>query len=290
MPVDSYGVSKIYPESIQNPQTFLTSTVLDSRVSIEGNVSSLVKEGDEFSFQSGNDLGVYNVNSASGYNSAIIHRDHAVTYALGFMQSVRDWRDIEMTFYVKCISSGQGKISLLCRGGKHYGSTSNCEGFAYIANIYSDGAISLAKEQFHELVFENDPVYVAGSLEDQWFGVKFCVYNSNDRNIDDRYVNLEIHLDINANNNWIKYLSVTDKGGWGTHADQCGAVRPDQIGIWGGPIATFKWENFDDFVFKWMTVREIDPFIPFNESGANAKILYGYGGKGNSGSGGVLRV
>ena len=290
MPNDLYQVKKLKPDSLKNPQSFFTTSVMDARVNIEGNTakSTLIKDGDTFYFPDGNDLGIYNVFSIDGYNPALITKDHSQLPALGFMQTSRDWKNVEMTVYVKCSSTGQGKISLFCRGGKHFGS-SNCEGFAYTANVYSDGLISLSKEQFHEVVFETDPITAAGSLEDQWFGIKFCVYNSDDRDINDKFVNLEIHLDINASNNWVQYLSLTDKGGWGNHAEYCGAVYPDQIGVWGGPVASFKWENFDNFRFKWMTVREIDPFIPFNEAGANATVLYGYGGLGNSGSGGVVR-
>jgi hypothetical protein len=269
---------------------------MNARTNVEGahdiSVSQLIKEGDIYHFPIGkNDNVIYNVLTADGYNPAKIMKDHSHCHALGFMQSSRDWKNVEMTIYVKGLSPGQGKLSLRCRGGKRHdkGNVPDCEGFAYMANIYGNGTITLAKEQFNGHLYETDPKHVAGSLEDMWVGVKFCVYNSNDRNVDDKSVILEIHLDLGGNNNWIESLQFIDKGGWGNHDDICNGVTSDQIGTWGGPVTTFQWENFDILLFKWFSVREIDPFIPFNESGANATVLHGYGGLGSTGSGGIIR-
>ena len=35
--------------------------------------------------------------------------------------------------------------------------------------------------------------------------------------------------------------------------------KRDQIITWGGPIATFRWDNAKDVDFKFRSVREIDP-------------------------------
>lgn len=56
-------------------------------------------------------------------------------------------------------------------------------------------------------------------------------------------------------------------GGWkaGSTNSSCknpltGAPRTiDEIIRWGGPYATFRWDNATDVDFKWLSVREIQP-------------------------------
>jgi hypothetical protein len=38
----------------------------------------------------------------------------------------------------------------------------------------------------------------------------------------------------------------------------CGG-EPDQLITWGGPIATFRWDNATHVDFKNFSVREIEP-------------------------------
>jgi hypothetical protein len=47
-----------------------------------------------------------------------------------------------------------------------------------------------------------------------------------------------------------------DSGGWGDEGVHCGGDQ-DQIITWGGPIATFRWDNASDVDFKHFSVREI---------------------------------
>ena len=48
-----------------------------------------------------------------------------------------------------------------------------------------------------------------------------------------------------------------DAGGWGNGDEVCGG-KPDQIISWGGPVATFRWDNAEDVDFSYFSVREID--------------------------------
>ena len=49
-----------------------------------------------------------------------------------------------------------------------------------------------------------------------------------------------------------------DSGGWGDQGSICGGA-PDQLITWGGPIATFRWDNATHVDFKNFSVREIEP-------------------------------
>jgi hypothetical protein len=71
-------------------------------------------------------------------------------------------------------------------------------------------------------------------------------------------VKLEIWVDPNNNNGWQKVYDFTDSGGWGDAGGVCGGA-PDQIITWGGPIATFRWDNANDVSIKNFSVREIVP-------------------------------
>ena len=55
-----------------------------------------------------------------------------------------------------------------------------------------------------------------------------------------------------------KVYTFTDSGGFGSDGEDCGG-DPDQIITWGGPIATFRWDNADDVDIKKFSVREIEP-------------------------------
>jgi hypothetical protein len=70
-------------------------------------------------------------------------------------------------------------------------------------------------------------------------------------------VKLEIWIDPTMNNNWQKVYDFTDAGGWGDAGDECGGA-PDKIVTWGGPIATFRWDNADDVSIQNLSVREIE--------------------------------
>jgi hypothetical protein len=69
-------------------------------------------------------------------------------------------------------------------------------------------------------------------------------------------VKLEIWIDSNSDNNWQKVYQFIDSGGWGNAGQQCGG-NPDQIIIWGGPLAIFRWDEATEVDIKDFSVREI---------------------------------
>ena len=71
-------------------------------------------------------------------------------------------------------------------------------------------------------------------------------------------VKLEIWVDPNNNNSWQKVYDQVDSGGWGDNGQECGGIT-DQLITWGGPIATFRWDNANNVSIKNLSVREIQP-------------------------------
>jgi hypothetical protein len=67
---------------------------------------------------------------------------------------------------------------------------------------------------------------------------------------------MESWIDQNDDGNWTKVNDRLDSGGWGDEGVHCGGDQ-DQIITWGGPIATFRWDNASDVDFKHFSVREI---------------------------------
>jgi len=56
---------------------------------------------------------------------------------------------------------------------------------------------------------------------------------------------------------WTKVYDFKDDGAWAGDMVHCGGSNPLIPITWGGPIATFRWDNASDVDFKWLSVREI---------------------------------
>jgi hypothetical protein len=270
MPSDYWKVRKKYPDSVTNPQSWRITSSHDPRMEISGNLKGLTNMDNVFSFAEGNDMGRINVYTTAKYRSTSIQLDHSLCSHNGYMMSKNDWKNIEATIYINPSSmSSDDSFFIAARGGKHQGNA-NCEGFAYMGIVDYDGTLRFAKEQYHENVnyLDIEENNTLGSINDIWTGIKFCVYNMNDDK-EDPSVKLELWIDPNSNNNWIPAFSYKDSKGWGDMGLFCNGLSTDQKGTWGGPIVIFGWDKCDSVQFKWMSVREIDPYIVFNEGGAN---------------------
>ena len=71
-------------------------------------------------------------------------------------------------------------------------------------------------------------------------------------------VKLETYVDPNNNNQWQKVYDTIDQGGWGSEGGECNGAS-DQIITWGGPVATFRWDEGGSIDVKNLSVREIIP-------------------------------
>jgi hypothetical protein len=208
--------------------------------------------------------------TSTGYNqSKIATYDHTELEDKGYMQSPNDWKNIEMTGYVKLndFDSIEEKFQWFNRGGIHYTSTEPnaqpCEGVGYKGNLFYSGHVRFAKEQWHvsyEFTEKEEVDALAdSSIKGKWIGYKYVVYNI-EQNNNNRMtvVKMENWLDIDNNGkDWIKVNEYLDDGGWGDKGKECRGAS-DQIITWGGPVATFRWDNARDVDFKNLSVREIE--------------------------------
>jgi hypothetical protein len=257
---DTFGIQKIYPTKAGGEEWFMDMTDgQDPR----SKPPSLTKNPDgSFKVESGQvRFGVF---TTSGYDPGKIETlDHATIAQKGYMQSPNDWKNVEMTGYVK-VNSGQSgeNFAWYARGGRHTGSGNpeGCEGVAYKPGLFYDGRVRFAKEQWHVSYAFTDSKRAMDSAEDKWVGFKGIMWNFVENG--ETHVKMEIWLDKNEDGKqdgpWEKVDENIDSGGWGSEGEECGG-EPDQIITWGGPIATFRWDGGSDVDIKNFSVREIQP-------------------------------
>lgn len=193
-----------------------------------------------------------------------------------------EWKNVEMTGYVKMISStlttGSSEFSdqdegnedgdsldphltWRARGGRHNDMVP-CEGTALNGGLYFDGKVSWKKEIWHTGGYTDTRGVsdIPNSLVNKWIGWKTIMYNLEN----DSSVKMESYLDVDSNNNWKRVSEVEDNGEW--YADtsdeefynvDCDREK-DYIITNSGPIATFRADNLI-FDFKNFSIREIKP-------------------------------
>jgi hypothetical protein len=200
------------------------------------------------------------VYTSTGYDGDDIPTlNHGTIATKGYMLRPNDWRNFEMTQYVKVNTSpSDDNFSPNGRGGRHTGSGPpvGCEGSSMKGDVFFSGKVRFAKEQWHVSYVFTSLKAPTSSIEDKWVGIKFIVYNFVENN--KVVVKTELWLDTNNSGNFVKVDENVDRGGWGTEGTECGGA-PDQIISWGGPITTFRWDTATDVDFKNLSVREILP-------------------------------
>jgi hypothetical protein len=256
---DKFGIREIYPTKANGEEWFMNSNPGDdSRFSPQNQLSA----NSDGSFKVKSTKVRMGVFTSSGYHSSDISTlDHSEIAAKGYMQSPNDWRDVEITGYVKVNSGSGDNFAWYARGGRHtgFGSPEGCEGVAYKGGLYYNGETRWAKEQWHSggYVFSEHQKSM-GPLNGKWVGFKTIMYNIQEGG--KTVVKLEMWLDKDNNNQWTKVNERVDNGGWGNNGGECGG-DPDQIITWGGPIATFRWDSASDVDIKNFSVREIQPSL-----------------------------
>jgi hypothetical protein len=252
---DKFGVVKIYPTKKGGEQWYIKSDPnSDPRFSPQ---TTMTKNSDgSFKIKSTKvRMGVF---TSSGFHPENIKTlNHNKIALAGYMQSPNDWKNVEITGYVKLNSGNNDNFVWYARGGRHtgFGSPEGCEGVAYKGGLFYSGATRWEKEQYHSggYVFGDFGKNI-GPIKGKWVGFKVIMYNV----VQDHktVVKLELWVDKNNNNNWIRAAEKTDKGGWGNSGRECGG-KADQIITWGGPIAAFRWDGATNVDIKKFSVREI---------------------------------
>jgi len=254
---DKFGVLKIYPTKGNGEQWYLKSNPNDDP---QFSPQTTLTKNSDGSFKVKSTKVRMGVFTSSGFHPEQISTlDHHKIALVGYMQSANDWKNVEITGYVKLISGSNDNFVWYARGGRHtgYGAPQGCEGVAYKGGLFYDGSTRWEKEQWHTggYVFGQLGKNI-GSINGKWVGLKVIMYNiiQNDKTA----VKLELWVDKDNNNKWIKATERIDKGGWGNNGRECGG-EPDQIITWGGPIAAFRWDGATDVDIKDFSVREIVP-------------------------------
>ena len=256
---DKFGVLKIFQTKKDGQQWYLKS---NPNSDPQFSPQTMLTKNSDGSFKIKSTKVRMGVFTSSGFNPEKIDTlDHNKIAMAGYMQSPNDWRDVEITGYVKLNSGNNDNFVWYARGARHtgFGAPAGCEGTAYKGDLFYDGNTRWTKEQWHAGGYafgefgEN-----IGPISGKWVGFKVIMYNAVEK--DKSVVKLELWVDKNNNNNWIKANEKTDKGGWGNAGRECGG-KADQIITWGGPIAAFRWDGATDVDIKKFSVREIAPHI-----------------------------
>ncbi len=254
--VDKFGIKKLYSTKSNGEEWYMdmNNPLGDSRFNPQNTITKN-PDGSWKMKATQVRMGVY---TSTGYDGDDIPTlDHGVIASKGYMLAPNDWRNFEMTQYVKVNTSpSDDNFSPNGRGGRHTGSGApeGCEGSSMKGDVFFSGKVRFAKEQWHVSYVFTSLKTPTGSIEDKWIGIKFIVYNFVENN--KVVVKTELWLDTNNNGNFVKVDENVDRGGWGTEGTECGGA-PDQIISWGGPITTFRWDTATDVDFKNLSVREI---------------------------------
>lgn len=278
---DIFGIKKIYPTALSGEEWFLNmeNPLRDDQFSPfnlniadhDPNFELYQNSDGSWKLKSRNSEAKVRMDvfTSDGYHPENIKTfDHSELYKKGFMQSEKDWKNVEITGYIKLnnynIPLDEGKFTWYNRGG-HHTASNPCEGVGYKGSLYFSGDVKFSKEQWHVSYFFTDIKKGIGSIKDKWIGYKFMAYNMKDpSDLSETYVKIESWIDKNNEGNWIKIDEYIDDGSWGKSGKKCDGKK-DQIITWGGPISTFRWDRADDVDFKYLSVREIEPPIIHNE-------------------------
>ena len=257
-PIDQFGIKEIYPTKSGGEQWFMNMNDPnhDSRTDPQ---TALTKNPDG-SWKITNSAVRFNVFTSSGYNHGLIATlNQGQLAAKGYMQSPSDWKNIEMTGYVKFNNGDTSDgFTWYARGGHHTGSgfPLGCEGTSIKEELDFAGTTRFEKEQWHVHYVFTPHKPATDPIQGKWVGYKAIMYNVDQNG--NTVVKEEIWLDTNNNGNWVKVNEFTDAGGFGDQGQVCGG-KSDQIITWGGPIATFRWDKTTDVDIKDFSIREIQP-------------------------------
>jgi len=268
--VDPFGIREIYPTKTGGEQWFMNMNDIthDPRMSFTAAKPTLTRNPDGSWKVSSIEVRL-NVFTSSGYHHELITTLNQQQLAeKGYMQSPNDWRDVEITGYLKLNKQGGnvhghsgslsgGHYTFYARGGRHVGfgaPEGGCEATSYHGVWTYAGKTRFAKEQWHVSYVFTPYKSSTHSIEGKWVGFKTIMYNIQQNG--KIAVKNEIWVDADNNEKWIKVNEFVDSGGFGKAGRECGGT-PDQIITWGGPIVTYRWDNSPDVDVKDLSVREI---------------------------------
>jgi hypothetical protein len=261
---DSFGVRKVYNTKSGGAEWYLAATPSNDARFVA--THAMTKNSDNISWRvqpASPYLVTFQIKQPNGYDPSRTEaaaQNHAQCASNGYMQDAQDWRNVEMQGYVKVRATAPSTNSELiwfCRGGEHKDPQPYCAGSSMKAFLMTTGETRFAKEQYH--IYYNYTAIqnqVNQNIVGKWIGFKYVIYNRKVGTTSS--VRQEIYIDIDNNNTWTKIDEKVDTGGWGAGGLQCKGNTEDFLISWGGPIATFRFDNAADFDVKWLSIREIN--------------------------------
>lgn len=255
--VDAFGVTMIYPTRAGGEAWSLQA---DATKDPRFKPQDTITRNADGSWKMKSTKVRMSVFTSTGYNqSQISTYDRDDLTRRGYMQAPNDWKNVEMTGFVKinAASDWGDDFSWYARGGRHNDSAP-CEGSSYKGGLGYDGRVRFQKESWH-VSYDSGPWRPGtSSLKGRWVGFKAIQRNTTVNG--KPAVRLEIWLNENADRvTWKQVYDLTDSGQLGGDQGKCGSSDNAMPLTWGGPIAVFRWDNATDVDFKWLSVRELDP-------------------------------
>ncbi|MCP3141910.1 carbohydrate-binding protein [Pyxidicoccus xibeiensis] len=256
--MDAFGVTKLYPSVAGGEEWYLSANPsTDKRFDPQ---DTITKNADG-SWKMKSSQVRMSVFTSTGYSASKIPTyDRDILASRGYMQAPNDWKNVEMTGFVKlnAASDGSDNFDWYARGGKHNDDQSGCEGSSYKGGLHYDGRARWQKETWHVSYEQADYRPATTPLKGRWVGFKAVMRNAGSNGKES--VKLELYVNENADKvTWKKVHNFEDAGAWGGDAQHCGGGTGAMPITWGGPIAVFRWDNASDVDFKWLSVREIQP-------------------------------
>lgn len=204
--------------------------------------------------------------------------DQGKALSQGYMCSANDWKNYELTAYLKldvaAPASTEWDFTLYGNGGRHTGSgpPTGCMGSSYKGSYdYKQKRARFGKESWHVNYDWRAWKTVPNGIDmtaspSAWLGMKVVRYEFSRSG--QKGVRHELYLDtagIDASgapkNAWALTLVEEDHpsaGSWGSAAKQCGVPADDQIMLWAGPWLTFRWDD-TTATARLLSAREIVP-------------------------------
>jgi hypothetical protein len=256
---DEFNILKLYPTAVNGDEWYMKMSdpihdpQFDPQVELTRNPDGSWDVDDSKVRMSVYTSSGYDVSKISTYEQQELAKK-------GYMQSPNDWKNVEMTGYVRYEEGTDNQnFAWYARGGKHTDSE-DCEGSAYKGQLFYQGDSRFAKQQwFVSYTFTDGKQQITVPLQHRWIGFKFVVYNLPPLKNGTIFVKMENWINENSDGvTWKKVDEKIDRGNWGDRGEHCDG-KPDQIITWGGPVATFRWDNADRVDIKDFSVREIKP-------------------------------
>ncbi|MBM2819990.1 MAG: type protein [Nitrosarchaeum sp.] len=257
---DLFGIKKIYPTITGGNTWFMDMINPTSDPRFDPQATITQNPDGSWNMKNNTDvrMGVFSTDKMTYENTPILNFSRTHLADIGYMQLPSDWKNFEMTGYVKLNAGSSDSFTWYGRGGSHNDENNGCEGSSYKAELSFNGGTRFGKESWHVHYDYTDEKPSVPTILNKWVGFKLILYNKPGVNFTQQAQG-EIWIDLEENNNWVNVDSFVDDG-WGSEADHCGPAIADNMPItWGGPEATFRTDSKPNFDFKYLSIREIKP-------------------------------